>query len=85
MDVAQLIIGSVLILLSVVMTVLILMQTGKDEGLSGAISGGSSDTFFGRSGGSKKEKWLSRATIVLSILFVVLSVTLVILITKTAA
>ena len=82
--VAQLIIGSVLIALAVVMTVLILMQTGKDEGLSGAISGGSADTFFGRSGGSKKEKWLTRITIVLSVLFVVLAVVLVILISSHA-
>ncbi|MBR3893811.1 MAG: preprotein translocase subunit SecG [Clostridia bacterium] len=85
MEVAQWIIGSALILLSVVMTVLILMQTGKDEGLSGAISGGSSDTFFGRSGGSKKEKWLSRVTIILSIVFVVLAVALVILASMPAA
>lgn len=82
---AQLIIGIALIVLSVAMTVLILMQTGKDEGLSGAISGGSADTFFGRSGGSKKEKWLSRITIVLSVLFVVLSVVLVILTSSTIA
>ncbi len=85
MVIAQWIIGGALILLAVVMTVLILMQTGKDEGLSGAISGGSSDTFFGRSGGSKKDKWLSRVTIILSILFVALTVTLVILISKAAA
>ena len=83
--VAQLVIGIVLIVMAVVMTVLILMQTGKEQGLSGTISGGSADTFFGRSGGSQKEKWLSRVTIVLSILFVALTVTLVILTSSTAA
>ena len=79
--VAVYIIGGILIALAAVLTVLILMQTGKDQGLSSAISGGSSDTFFGRSGGSKKEKWLFRFTLIGSIVFVILAVVLTILLT----
>ena len=80
--VAQYIIGGVLIALAVALVALILMQTGKDKSLSGTIAGGSADTYFGKSGGSTKEKILTRLTIVGSILFVVLSVVLMILIAK---
>ena len=78
--VAVYIIGGVMILLAILLTAMILMQTGKDQGLSSAISGGGADTFFGRAGGSKKEKWLFRFTLIGSVLFVVLSIVLTILI-----
>ena len=79
--VAVSIIGVILVVLAAVLTVMILLQTGKEKGLSGTISGGSSDTYFGRSGGSKKEKWLFRFTLIGSIVFVVLTVVLTILLT----
>jgi len=80
--VAEIIIGIILMVLAVVLTVVILMQTGKDKSLSSTIAGGSADTYFGKSGGSTKEKILTRLTIVGSILFVVLSVVLMIRIAK---
>lgn len=83
--VAITIIGIILVLLAVALTVMILLQTGKEKGLSGTISGGNSDTYFGRSGGSKKEKWLFRLTLIGSIVFVVLTVVLTILITSGTA
>ena len=82
MMVTQYIIGSILLALAVALVALILMQTGKDKSLSSSIAGGSADTYFGKSGGSTKEKILSRCTIAGSILFVVLSVVLMILISK---
>lgn len=80
MVVAQYIIGSVLILLAVALTALILMQSGKDRSLSSTIAGGSTDTYFGKAGGSTKEKRLMKLTIIGSALFVALSITLTILI-----
>jgi len=74
------IIGGILIALAAVLVIVILSQTGKDKSLSGSIAGGSADTYFGKSGGSVKEKLLTRVTIVLSILFVGLAVTLMILV-----
>lgn len=79
--VAVYIIGGILIALAAVLTVMILMQTGKEKGLSSAIGGGSSDTYFGKSGGSKKEKWLFRLTLIGSIVFVILTVVLTVLLT----
>ena len=80
--VAELIIGGILIALAIVLSIVILMQSGKDEGLSSTIAGGASDTFFGKSGGSAKDKILFRVTVVGSIVFVILSVVLTILVSK---
>ena len=79
--VARLIIGGILVLLAVVLIALILKQTGKDKSLSSTLSG-SSDTYFGRSGGNKKDKMYFRFTVAGSILFVVLSVVLTILVSS---
>ena len=78
MIIAQYIIGGIMLLLAAVLVVLILKQTGKDKGLSGAIAGGA-DTFFSRNGGSDKEKLLFRLTIVCSVLFAILTIVMVIL------
>lgn len=80
--VAELIIGGILIALAVVLTIVILMQTGQEDGLSSTIAGGASDTFFGRSGGSSKDKLLFRVTVVGSIVFVILAVVLTILVSR---
>ena len=80
--VAELSIGGILIALAVVLTIVILMQTGQEDGLSSTIAGGASDTFFGRSGGSSKDKLLFRVTVVGSIVFVILAVVLTILVSR---
>ena len=77
--VAEYIIGGLLLAIAVVLVVIILQQTGKEKGLSGTIAGGS-DTYFGKSGGSAKDKLLFRLTVVLSIIFVALAVALAILV-----
>ena len=63
------------LLLAVALTVVILLQPSKGEGL-GSIGGGA-QLFFRRSKGW--ELLLERATTVLAVLFMVLSVTLVLL------
>ena len=75
------VLGSVLIFLAVVLVVAVLMQSGKDKGLSGSIAGGA-ETFFGKSKGGTLDKLLSRITIIVSVLFVALVIVLVILISK---
>ena len=78
MVVAQYVVGGIMIALAVVLIGLILMQTGKEKGLSGTITGGS-DTYFGKSGGSMKEKLLFKLTVIGTVLFVVLAVALVLI------
>lgn len=68
----EIVIGIILILASVFLIAAVLMQEGKSRGLSGAISGGSSDTFLGKSGTASMQKKLSRLTTIVAIVFVVL-------------
>ena len=82
MEIFTYIMMGLLIASGLFLVVAVLLQQGKDKSLSSSIAGGSADTYFGKSGGSTKEKILTRFTIAGSILFVVLSVVLMILISK---
>ena len=73
------VLGSILLALTVFLVILILKQTGKDKSLSGTITGGSAETFFGKSGGDSKDKLLSILTIAGTVLFVAITVVLVII------
>ena len=70
MIVLQYVLGGVLIALALALVLLVLFQSGKDAGLSGSISGGSSDTYYGQNKGRSRDKILARLTIVFGILFV---------------
>lgn len=63
------------IVISVLLVVVVLMQHGKQQGMSGAIAGGA-ETFFGKNKGRTIDAMLKKFTAVLAILFVVSSVVL---------
>lgn len=63
--------GIVLLVLAVALVVLVLLQSGKDKNLSGAIGGGS-ETFFGKSKAASNDKLLSMITAIVSVVFAVL-------------
>ena len=73
------VLGSILLALTIFLVILILKQTGKDKSLSGTITGGSSETFFGKAGGDSKDKLLSTLTIIGSVLFVAITVALTVI------
>ncbi|MBR7063424.1 MAG: preprotein translocase subunit SecG [Clostridia bacterium] len=71
------ILGIVFMLVSVVMVIVILMLRTKEDGLSGAITGQSSDSFYSRTGGGlSKDKFLLQLTIVLGVCFAVVAIIL---------
>jgi len=74
---AREIIANVLIILmtviSIAIIVVVLMQEGETGGVS-AISGGSSDTFYGKNKGRSKEQILKRVTLILGAVMLVISV-----------
>lgn len=72
--------GIILIVLAVVITVCVLLQSGKDKKLSGTITG-SAETFFSKGKSQSKDKILSRITTILAIVFVILTIVTVIVIT----
>lgn len=61
-----------LIVISVILIVIVLMQQSKQQGLSGAIAGGS-DTFFGKNKARTIEAKLEKITKVLCAVFVFLT------------
>ena len=60
----ELALGIVLIVLSLIVCGAVLLQSGKDKGMSGAIGGSTAETFFGKQKGKTLDKWLSTLTII---------------------
>jgi len=79
-DIVKSILTVVYVINCLVLIVICLMQSKDDEGASGAIVGGSSSSFYEKNKGRTKEGKLKRLTIILGILFGVLSVVLGILV-----
>jgi preprotein translocase subunit SecG len=65
-------IGIILLLAALFLIVAVLLQSGKDKGLSGSISGGSSDTYFGKNKGKSRDKKLATITIIVAVVFVLI-------------
>lgn len=63
------------VVISVVLIAVVLMQHGKQQGLSGAIAGGA-ETFFGKNKGRTIDAMLKKFTAVIAVLFVISSITL---------
>ncbi len=74
----ELALSIVLIVLSVALTLMVLFQSAQDKRLSGTIAGGA-ETFFGKTKGSSIDKLLSKLTVVVSVLVVLVSLVLVVL------
>ena len=81
MVVAETILAIALLVLSVVLTVLVVMQSGKEKSLSGTIAG-AGESFFSKNKGKTKERTLSVITSILSIIFVILAIVFVIIIAR---
>lgn len=77
----ELALGIIIGVIAVALVAFVLLQSGKDKQLSGAITG-SADTYFGKGKGKSKDKMFSRITTVLSLVFVVLVVVMYILVAK---
>ncbi len=73
MGTLKLVLSIVEVIACVFLTVVILLQQGARQGLSGSIAGGA-DTFFGQSKASNMQRTLSRLTSAIGVIFVVLAV-----------
>ena len=79
MEILKYILIGIYILVCLVLIVLAMVQSKEDAGASGAIVGGSSDSFYEKNKGKTKEGMLKKWTIILGIAFAILTVTLGIL------
>ena len=64
----EIIIGVLLIIFSIALIIAVLFQSSKNARLSGAIAG-TAETFFGKSKGKTVDKKLNKVTVVISIIF----------------
>ena len=71
------------IVISLCLVVVVLMQHGKQQGLSGAIAGGA-ETFFGKNKGRTIDAMLKKFTAVVAVLFVISSLLLTFIAVKDA-
>ncbi|QCR33592.1 preprotein translocase subunit SecG [Lysinibacillus sp. SGAir0095] len=67
---------TLLIIVSLALIVIVLLQSGKSAGLSGAISGGA-EQLFGKQKARGMDLVLHRITIVLAVLFFILALAIV--------
>ena len=77
MNVVKIILGIIFLIDCIALTIVVLMQEGKQQGL-GAIAG-AAETYWGKNKGRSMEGGLEKATTVMGILFFVLAVVLNIL------
>ena len=75
MEILRTILTVIYVIDCIALTVVVLMQEGKQQGLGGAIAG-ISDTYWGRNKSRSAEGTLIRATKIMAVLFIVLSVVL---------
>lgn len=71
MAVAEIIVGALVLLLSIVIILVVLLQEGRRQGINGAISGGA-DTFLSKNKARTVDAFLAKWTKVIAIAFFVL-------------
>lgn len=69
MSVLEIVFGVSLLVAGFFLIFVVLLQEGKDNGLSGAIQGGSSESFLNTGGNRTKDARLKRATTFFAIVF----------------
>ena len=74
-DTLRIVFMGIFILVCIFLTIVVLMQESKQNGLSGAISG-AADTYWGKNKGRSMEGKLVTITKVLAVLFVVIAIIL---------
>ncbi len=75
MQIIKIILSVIFIIDCIALTVVVLMQEGKQQGLGGAISG-AADSYWGKNKGRSMEGGLVKATTIMGTLFFVISVAL---------
>ena len=79
MEVVKYIVLGIYLLVCVALIIIATIQTKESQGASGTITGSSTNNFYEKNKGRTKEGKLKRLTIILGVVFVVLTVALGIL------
>ena len=73
MNTVAIIVTIIQVIAAVLLTVVVLLQSGKSEGLSGALVGSSSESFMGRNKSHSWDAKIARATKWIAAVFIVLT------------
>ena len=73
MNTVAIIVTIIQVIAAVLLTVIVLLQSGKSEGLSGALVGSSSESFMGRNKSHSWDAKIARATKWIAAVFIVLT------------
>ncbi len=76
MEVFKIILIVVYTIICLALIIIALMQSKDDQGASGTITGSKSSNFYEKNKGRTKEGLLKRWTIILGIIFIILTITL---------
>ena len=76
MEVLEIIVTILEVLSSIALIVVIMLQSGKEAGLSGALAGGSADTYLSKSKGGSLDKMLASATKWVALAWILLTLSL---------
>lgn len=72
MGTLEIIIGAAVLLVSLIITIICLMQEQKPQNATSALSGATNDSFYDKNRGRTKEARLKKITTVLTVLFFVM-------------
>ena len=78
MEIVKNVLIGIYMVICLALIILVMKQSKEDDGASGAIVGGSSNSFYEKNKGRTKEGKMKRATIILGITFIILTVALAI-------
>ncbi|MBQ2581218.1 MAG: preprotein translocase subunit SecG [Ruminococcus sp.] len=73
MSVMEIVAGSVLILVSLILVLIVLSMESKDQGLTSAIGGGYNESFYGKNGSNTKDAKLGKIARVCSVLLFIVT------------
>lgn len=76
MEVLRIILIVLEVIASIALTAVVLLQSGKEAGLSGAISGGNTDTYLGKNKSSSWDKKLASSTKWIALVWILLALSL---------
>lgn len=76
MELTKNILIGIYVVVCLVLIILVMKQSKEDAGASGAVVGGASNSFYEKNKGRTKEGKMKRLTIILSVIFIILTIAL---------
>ena len=76
MEVLEIILTVLEVISSIVLIIVIMLQSGKEAGLSGALAGGTADTYLSKSKNGSLDKMLASSTKWIALAWVLLTLSL---------